>query len=85
MTSAFRYGCWWPRYPQVSCGRVPHQAGAAQEVRDDGLVNVVQQPPRALVVVPRIHQELLAGVLVDEGAHLHASMTSGKGNEDEAT
>lgn len=45
-------------------------AVSSQEIRNDLLIYVVNQASRALVVVAGIDEELLAGVLVNEWAHL---------------
>lgn len=47
-----------------------HHTLSSQEVRDDLLVDVVHQPPRTLVIIACIDQELLAGVFINEGTHL---------------
>lgn len=50
--------------------RDAHHTLPGQKVRDDLLVDVVHEPPRALVVIACIYEELLAGVLVNERTHL---------------
>lgn len=41
-----------------------HLAGSPQEVRDELLGNVVEQPARLQVVLAAIEQEFAAGILV---------------------
>lgn len=56
----------------AATGGSPYHALSAQEVWDDLCVDVVQQAPGPLVVVPRINQELPPGVVVNEWADLRA-------------
>lgn len=53
-----------------------HHAVPSQEVGDDIFVDVVQQSTCSLVVVPSINQELLTGVLVNQGADLETTAGS---------
>lgn len=48
----------------------PHHAIPSQEVGEDFFVYVVHQSSWTLVVVSGINEELLAGVLVNQRAHL---------------
>lgn len=52
-----------------------HHTLSSEEIRNDLLVYVVHQTSRTLIVVACVDQELLAGVFVDERAHLEELLT----------
>ena len=47
-----------------------HHTLSSQEVRDDLLIYIIHEPSRTLVVIACIDEELLAGVFINEWAHL---------------
>lgn len=48
----------------------PHHALSPEEVGDQFSIQVVHEASRALVVAATVDEELLPGVLIDEGADL---------------
>ena len=48
----------------------PHQALSPKEVRNHIFVQIIDKAAGALVIAATVDEELLSGVLVDEGADL---------------